>query len=112
MDYYFSGLASSMEQMPNEDPNSDDFFSFRAEAEAREKAGRDIFGFAYLTRANTKDAEEEAGDGGNYFIFDSLQEVRENGSDEEIDLVLLGMFYFYKAHQTARRLRAKRHGAP
>lgn len=90
----------------------DDFTVFRAEAEARERAGRDYFGLRFLGRENTRDAREEAGDGANYFLFDHLQYIRHHDEDEDIDEVLTGAYHAYKTYESARRLRLKRQGSP
>jgi hypothetical protein len=100
------------EALPPGEADSDEFYAFRAQCEAREKAGRNTFGFRYLNRSNTTEALEEAADFALYLMLDSLREVRDNGSEEDMDLVLIGARHAYKAHATARHLRARRHGAP
>lgn len=90
----------------------DDYNVFRAQAEARELAGRRHFRHRHLGRDNLADACEEAADGANYLLFDSLQTLRERDIDDERALVLTGANHFYQAHKTARALRARRGGRP
>ena len=109
MERLFGRLA---EAMPPGEADSDDFWAFRAQLEAREKAGRDRFGFEYLAKDNPREATEEACDLALYGFLDSLRAIRDNGSDEDIDLVLEAAYYAFKAHAKMRHLRARRHGAP
>lgn len=93
---------------PGEPPDS--FLNFRDQCEAREKAGRSVFGLAYLKRDNPREALEEAADAANYFMFDWLQNLQRTGGDEELDLVLTGAWHAFKLHQTALELMRKRRG--
>jgi hypothetical protein len=94
------------------DEMTDDFMAFEAHCLGRERAGRDTFGFAYLDRENEVEALEEWADGANYLAMSYLRKVREEGDDDDFDLVLTIMRHAFKAHQATRQLRAKRHGAP
>lgn len=100
------------EALPPGEAESDSWCAFRAQCEAREYAGRDKFGMEYLVRSNTTEALEETADLALYAFLDSLKQRRDQGSDEDFDLVLMGAFHAYKAHETMRHLRSRRHGAP
>lgn len=100
------------EALPPGKGESEEFYAFRAHLESRERAGRSIFGMQYLDRSNTTEALEEAVDFALYMFLDSLQEVRNNGSDEDMDLVLIGAHHAFQCYEVARHLRARRHGAP
>lgn len=91
---------------------SDAFHTFRDEAMARERAGRPYFGYRHLGRDSLVDAREEAADGGNYFLFDHLKTIRQEGRDDDIALVLEGAKKFYEAYEIAMALRHRRKGAP
>lgn len=106
------GEAIEKDPVTGHDALTDDFLSFWAECQARERAGREKFGLTYLVRDNETEALEEFTDGANYLAFSSLQAVRSESDDDEIDLVMTAMYHAFKGHQAARRLRAKRHGHP
>lgn len=84
------------------------FDAFVDQAKARELAGRDKFGHRYLTRDNRVEALEEWTDGSNYLFFDSLQELRAEGDDADIDLVLDVAYHAALAYRSTLRLAAKR----
>ena len=86
--------------------------SFRRECEVRERDGRGHFGLAFLGRDNLEEASQEFSDGANYLLFDHLKEVRRNGDDREVDLVLTVAWHAFKASEGVALLRAKRHGSP
>ena len=100
------------EALPPGEADSEAWWAFRAHCESRERMGRSTFGFRYLNRSNTSEALEEAADYCLYLLLDSLREIRDNGSEEDMDLVLIGARHAFKCHETARHLRARRHGAP
>lgn len=79
--------------------------------QARERAGRDEFGFAYLDRDNPREAIEEAADGANYAFFEVLRN-RRKGEDEQIDVALLAAYHFGKAYHALDEMRRKEHGVP
>ena len=85
-----------------------DFLVFRAQCEAREKAGRDRWGDEYLTRDNCIEATEEAADLANYAMFDILQ-ARTFGEEEDWNIALTAAKYAALAHAWSRALRKKRH---
>lgn len=111
---WFDRLARSMfpaidrSTIPMDPPEW--FQAFRAECEARERAGRPIFGHEYLRRKNPVEAQEEAADAALYFFFDVLV-ARRNGDDEQVDLALTGAYHAAKMHEVAQQLRAKRQGS-
>lgn len=105
---FFSRLQEAA--FPGEAPH--DFLAFRAHCEARERAGRESFGLAYLSRDNLREAMEEFADGANYFFFDTLQHLRNRGDDDDYELALTAALHAYKAHRAARELAAKRRGSP
>lgn len=90
----------------------DAFLAFKLQAQERERAGRTHFGLSYLKRDNLREATEELGDAANYVLFDSLQAIRENGEDTEIDMGLSLVAELAQAYEHLYRLRAKRRGAP
>ena len=91
---------------------TDQFLAFKAECLARESRGRDEFGLRYLRRDNEREAREEWSDGAIYLALSSLKAVRDEGSDEDIDVVLVAMYHAFKAYEATLRLHARRHGAP
>lgn len=104
---FYDRLAASLfipDQMTGKLLVPDDYIVFRAEAEARERAGRETFGHRSLARNNLRDAREEAADGGNYLLFHHLRKVREGDGEDRMARVLTGASHFFKAHQIAREL--------
>jgi hypothetical protein len=73
----------------------------------RERAGREEFGLAYLTRDNPAEAMEEAADGCIYAFLQVLCDVREGESEVDFDL-LDAALHFSLAHQAMTRRRARR----
>lgn len=103
---FFDRLAESMAVVPPE------FETFRAQCAKRERAGRETFGFRYLSRENTTDAYEEACDGANYMLFNALQKVKEGYPGEDIDADLTAAWKFYEAWSAAARAYRKHHHSP
>jgi ATP-dependent RNA circularization protein (DNA/RNA ligase family) len=100
---------------PNAGENPEWFEQFKHLAVTRERAGRDEFGFAYLSpnRDNIAEAAEELGDFIVYVFLDSLRARRENGGDDEdIDVVLTAASLAAQAFEHLSRLKHKRRGAP
>lgn len=86
--------------------------SFIAHCEAREKAGRDHFGFLYLKRDNIAEGLEEACDLGLYPYLDILQAKRRGEDGEDgIDLALTVAYHASQAYDALLRLRERRGGA-
>lgn len=83
---------------------------FRAHCESRELAGRKRFGHSLLARKNIWEAREEAADGLNYLIFQSLVDRREGNENEDRDLLLTAAYHFYEAYETLLRIQSLRHG--
>lgn len=105
---FFDRLAAGL--FPG--PPTADFESFRGHCEAREFAGRDTFGLAYLSRDNCSEALEEAVDLALYMHLDVLKHLREDGDDEDMALALTAAKHAFLAHKAVRELAAKRQGAP
>lgn len=84
---------------------------FRLHAEARERAGRPIFGQAALSRDNVADGHEEAADGANYAMYETLVAIR-SGNDVELDLALSAAKHFAEAYNDLTKLREKERGRP
>lgn len=84
---------------------------FRLLAEAREKAGRPLFGLRYLNRDNVADAAEEAADGANYALFEQLQ-CKRRGADPADDLILDAARHFALAYAALAAAQHKHRGAP
>lgn len=85
------------------------FEDFREHCALREIAGRETFGFTYLSRSNEIEATEEAADGAIYMLLHGLRARRE-GWEPEDDVRFTAAYHFAKAHQYSRMLRAKRRG--
>ena len=83
----------------------------RALCEARELAGRDIFGDAYLTRDNIAEAFEELADAMNYLAFEA-EKVEQAGADPEWDLILTAAGHLVAAYGHLVHLRQRYRGAP
>lgn len=81
----------------------------REQCIARERAGRDRFGFEYLTRDNATEATEEAADGLLYMYLDALK-ARRDGEDDHSDVALTAAYHFAQAHRYSQMLREKRRG--
>lgn len=98
--------------MPEFEPDLE-WVRYRAEAEAREREGREKFGGAYLSRKNLKDADEEDSDGSNYVFFDVLQwrHTSQTDRDDDIDLALESARHRYIAYCCDRKLERKRRGS-
>jgi hypothetical protein len=109
MDTFWDRLEESL--YPNGSA-PDAFLAFKLQAQERERAGRSHFGLSYLTRENLREATEEIADAANYVLFDSLQAIRENGEDTEIDMGLSLVAELAQSYEHLYRLRAKRRGAP
>ncbi len=71
---------------------------------AREFAGRETFGSAYLGRDNIGEAWEEAADFANYAFFEVLNR-RAEGKDDRMDLALIAAHHAAMAHLALLRLR-------
>jgi hypothetical protein len=109
---FYDRLGEAMfplDDLLSDKPTSDlcEFREFRAQAEAREFAGREEFGRRYLSRDNCTDATEEAADLANYAMFDIAQ-ARNFGQEEEWALALTAAKYAALAHRYARALRSRR----
>lgn len=88
------------------------FDRIRAVATQREHDGRKDYGLRYLGRANLEEAVEEVADFLNYLFFDSLNTIRREGHDPDIDLVLTAAAKACEAMEHLDHLRARRRGAP
>ena len=107
---FWTALEAGM--FPGEAPEW--FFAFKAKAVARERAGRDTFGFEYLSpdRDNLAEAVEELADFVIYLSLESLKQRRMNdGVDEDFDVVLSSSALAVRAFEQLQRLRHKRRGA-
>jgi hypothetical protein len=94
---------------PNGAPDS--FLALKLQSQNRERAGRHIFGFEYLKKDNLAEATEEISDAEIYIALDSLQTIRERGSDQDMDMVLTAMAKGVEFYEALLRLRHKRRGA-
>lgn len=90
-----------------------EWVAFRRQAEAREEAGRELFGDAYLFRDNSGEGLEEAADAANYGHFD-VERVRAEGGDvdEALQLALVAAQHFYEGYRTLHRLQRKTPALP
>lgn len=108
---FWTALEAGM--FPGEPPEW--FEAFKHLAVSREQAGRDTFGFAYLSpeRDNLAEAAEEIADFAVYMLLESLKQRRMNdGEDADFDVVLTSVSLVARAFEQLQRLRAKRRGAP
>lgn len=101
---FYDRLALAMGGEPS-------FPYFRQLAEAREQAGRPLFGLRYLTRDNVMDGAEEAADGANYALFEMLQQ-RHHGNDPADDLIYDAARHFALAFAALAQAQDKRRGRP
>lgn len=81
----------------------------REQCEQRERAGRERFGWEYLSRNNATEATEEAADGLLYMYLDALR-ARRDGDDDLSDVALTAAYHFAQAHRFSRMLNEKRAG--
>lgn len=88
------------------------FEEFRCLCEARERAGRDTFGLAYLARKNLWDAAEEEADAVVYRHLRLLQRFHEEGDQEGMDLILEASRKSFEAFRLDREAEARLKGAP
>lgn len=108
---FWTALEAGM--FPGEPPEW--FEQFKHLAVSRERAGRDAFGFEYLSpeRDNLGEAAEEIADFAVYLLLESLKQRRMNdGVDEDFDVALTAVAHTAQAFEQLQRLRAKRRGAP
>jgi len=70
---------------------------------ARELAGRDEFGDAWMNRDNVAEGGEEGADFINYAFFKVLQR-REEGRDGRMDLALIAAHKIHEAFDALKRL--------
>lgn len=77
-----------------------------AHCHTRELAGRAEFGFAYLSRNNPEEAQEEAADGQIYCYLEVLKDRRAGETDIDFDL-LDAASHFALAHQALQRRRGR-----
>jgi hypothetical protein len=91
-----------------------DWFSrFRAQCEARERAGQDKFKFRYTARDNCAEATEEAADGVLYCYLEGLRLQRDGDYDPDVILDLLtAAHHFALAHKAIQTARSRRLGSP
>lgn len=83
----------------------EDLESFRLHCAQRELAGREEFGYVYLSRNNPVEAMEEAADGALYSYFDTLVARREgDDTPERESWAYLAASHFARAHYALRRL--------
>ena len=86
---------------------SAEFGHFLEQAASRERAGREQFGLAYLTRDNPTEALEEFADGANYAMFTRLRDLEEFGDDPDVMRLALDVaLYSFRAHAAAQELEA------
>jgi len=105
---FFGRLAEAA--FPGEAPEG--FESFRRQCEARERAGRGSFGFAYASRDNLAESVEELSDFVIYLLLDGLKHRRNGGGDEDLELALTGAMHAFRAYEATRHLAARRRGSP
>jgi hypothetical protein len=87
------------------------FQTFRLYCEARERAGRRIFGESYLARDNVREGAEEGCDGANYAFFKTLQ-LKRAGLDPQMDLALTAAKHFALAYEALAMMDQKAQGRP
>ena len=89
----------------------DRFQRFRIECESRELAGRTKFGtLSHHGKNNIREAIEEAADGFNYCAFEHIVHMRQEGRDDDVDLVLVAARHFADACEALHRLKERRAG--
>lgn len=90
-----------------------DWLAFRWECERREEAGRDVFGNAYLHRANATEGREEAADGAMYSYFEARRVMLAGGDYEEMEqMALMAAKAFYEAHKILQLMEQRAHPVP
>lgn len=89
-----------------------DYETFRAHAAAREYAGRQKFGYQYLSRDNAADGLEEAADGANYAFFELHKMHRTEYDQDSAALLLDAAYHFAQAHHSLRQAISSREGTP
>lgn len=110
---FFDRLEDALFTNVRKDRLPSDWLTFRRQAEARERDGRDRFGDAYLRRDNAGEGLEEAADGANYGYFDVERTRAEHGDvDEALQLALIAANHFYEGHRALHALRGKVPAAP
>lgn len=99
-------------QLPLYEP-PDEQQTLRLQTTHREKAGRSIFGYAYLSpeRDNIREAREEISDCLLYLYLETLRNVRD-GDDPEWDVVLEIADDLLSAYGKLNQLKHKHRGVP
>lgn len=77
---------------------------FLAHCERREVAGRDRFGFLYLTRDNIAECAEELADALIYMYLEQLSAERDGDPDDGDDLAYQVAFHAAEAYQALAEL--------
>lgn len=101
---FLDHLASTIPGWPEA---AGSFDAFRRQVQARERAGRETFGFAYLSRDNPAEGLEEAADLAIYAYLDTLKALRE-GEDDELALALTAARKAWEAHEALNALLSRR----
>lgn len=102
---------AAKEGWPSEEPPPPDWLHYRRLALERERAGRERFGFSYLTRDNIVAGAEESTDGVNYTYFDTMQALKD-GYSPDFDLILTAAYHDFMAYRARLHMRARRLGSP
>jgi hypothetical protein len=89
----FDSLLDQLARCPSVSP------SFIDLCRNRQRSGIDEFGDAYLTRDNIAEGLEEACDGANYAIFETMRRAHV-GKDDKVALALEAAHHFAIAYST------------
>jgi len=84
---------------------------FRIATEARERAGRGIFGFEYVHKNLVRNGREECSDAFLYAVLECLQD-RRKGIEPQEDIALMIGHHAVEIWRLFGRMRDKERGAP